>query len=127
MRDRAQKSSPPQITIDKCLYGATYLPLDEAMSLQKLLSIDESVRIEIDNKKDNDFRENREDEENDPNQFEVISTKLNWITSIIYAQKLDVGHYGASMPTMPVTSKMNLQNMNQYTYRGYKIIFKIMS
>ena len=32
MRDRAQKSSPPQITIDKCLHGATYLPLNEAMS-----------------------------------------------------------------------------------------------
>ena len=67
------------------------------------------MRITIDDKNDNDFRENGEDEEHDPNQFEVISTKpIYWITSTVHAQKLDVGHYGASMPVLPSFSNRDI-------------------
>lgn len=84
-RENARKNNPSQEIIDKCLIGAIYIELEDAMVLQHEIGSDNIINVLCDHY-----------EYVGP---KVIETKRSWLSSIIYAQKLD--SYGARFPVLP--------------------------
>ena len=87
IRDRAMIRGSSDDGIEKCVEGATYVGLEDSMHMQHEIGEDNCIKVTLDM-----------DEGGCSN---VISTKCNWITSIIHCQKVDKGGYGAWFPAIP--------------------------
>ena len=102
MRKRALESSPSPEVIEKCIHGATYVTLDDCIELQKKLTVDETIDIRI-----NDIPEETIDSLSDDNlvqhgNTDNIRVRPNWVTKIIFDQKVDKERYGAIMNVIPI-------------------------
>ena len=108
MRKRALESSPSPEVIEKCIHGATYVTLDDCIELQKKLTVDETIDIRI-----NDIPEETIDSLSDDNlvqhgNTDNIRVRPNWVTKIIFAQKVDKERYGAIMNVIPIYQNSGL-------------------
>ena len=90
LRRRSVEAAPSIDAIAKCLDGATYISLDDAMIMQRELTKDNEVHIVIDDRVDKD-----------PITIDALA---NWVTNIIYPQKVDIEQYGAQFATVPIFS-----------------------
>ena len=86
-RKRAKEVCPPDDVIAKCLVGATYVSLEDAMELQVEIGTDQGIRVKL--------------LENDQGIQNVVDTRHNWIQSIIHCQRNDKEGYGAIFPVVP--------------------------
>ena len=102
MRKRALEASPSPEVIAKYIHGATYISLDDSIDLQKQLTIDEMVDITINPSSREEINDNSDNEFGQQNNTNFrIRAKPNWVTKIVFAQKLDEEKYGAVMTVIP--------------------------
>ena len=85
MREWAMTSGPSDDVMKKCLHGATYVGLEDALLMQYEVGQDKSIKVLCDNES--------------PDYTNVIHTKIIWIQSIIHCQTTDI--YGARFPLIP--------------------------
>ena len=88
LRERALKNCPSDRILQKCLHGATYVELEDAMIIQREIGSDNTIKITLDG--------------NNNETPTVITTKRNWLQTIIHCQKNDMDGYGATFHVVPV-------------------------
>ena len=86
--DHAKSVYPDQSVFDPYLHGCTYMPLNDAMDLQKAIGEDKHIFICED-----DCMGNLPQHD--------ICCKINWPHNILLCQKLDKDNFGASFPIIP--------------------------
>ena len=87
IRERAKTAGPTDDMLKKCVEGATYVGLEDSMSMQHDIGEDNCIQVVLDNVVSECPH--------------VVDTKRNWIKSIIHCQKMDKGGYGAWFPSTP--------------------------
>ena len=75
LRKRAMEVCPSDDVLKKCLQGATYVELEDAMQLQYEIGEGKCIQIALD--------------PDDPTTPDVVNTKRIWMKSIVHCQKMD--------------------------------------
>ena len=108
MRKRAMEACPSDDVMKRCLSGATYVTLEDAMSLQHEVGQDKTLKVTCDH--------------SNPTNPVVLQTKRNWIQSIVYCQTMD--SYGARFSVIPTFSLLTTETRIIWTLSGMLVCVK---
>ena len=87
LRKRSIESGPSDEVVATCLFGSTYIDIDDAMQLQYEVGKGKGIKINL--------------APNNPGMPSEVNTRRSWIPSIVHCQKLDAGGYGARFSDIP--------------------------
>ena len=96
--------------MERCLYGSTYVDIDDSMQLQYEVGKGNGIIITLDR--------------NNHRLSSIINTRRSWIPYIVHCQKLDVGKYGARFPDIPPLSCKNTDTRVLWLLSGMLVCVK---
>ena len=99
-RERAKIACPSDNVIRSHLQGSTYVSSDDAMRIQQMIGEGQDIEIKLDDIS----------EEDDNDEYKIVSCRRNWLAFIVFSQIVDYEGYRCNFPFIPCVKKQSISS-----------------